>query len=125
MPLFGNAFSPKKTPPRRSASLSSLHTLERSVRESELGLEYGSPSMKIGDQILKFEDGQWVAETDEGIIHKDAQRLKKRNRQLEEENNLLKLKIDILLDMLSQTTVELQLANSGFPETRSYSPRRK
>ncbi|XP_033018820.1 protein chibby homolog 1 isoform X2 [Lacerta agilis] len=26
MPLFGNTFSPKKTPPRKSASLSNLHT---------------------------------------------------------------------------------------------------
>lgn len=27
MPLFGNIFSPKKTPPRKSATLSSLHTV--------------------------------------------------------------------------------------------------
>ncbi|KAG8138139.1 putative Protein chibby-like protein, partial [Naja naja] len=26
MPLFGNTFSPKKTPPRKSASLSNLHS---------------------------------------------------------------------------------------------------
>lgn len=29
------------------------------------------------------------------------QRLRKRNQQLEEENNLLRLKVDILLDMVS------------------------
>lgn len=27
MPLFGYMFSPKKTPPRKSATLSSLHTV--------------------------------------------------------------------------------------------------
>lgn len=27
MPLFGNTFSPKKTPPRKSASLSNLHSV--------------------------------------------------------------------------------------------------
>lgn len=32
---------------------------------------------------------------------REVQRLKKRNLQLEEENNLLKLKIETLLDMVS------------------------
>ncbi|XP_062330661.1 protein chibby homolog 1 isoform X2 [Osmerus eperlanus] len=100
MPLFGNTFSPKKTPPRKSASLSNLHTLDRSTREIELGLEYGAPAMTIGGQSLKFEDGQWIAESGGNVSGKDVQRLKKRNLQLEEENNLLKLKIDLLLDML-------------------------
>nr|KAF6367827.1 chibby family member 1, beta catenin antagonist [Myotis myotis] len=31
MPLFGNTFSPKKTPPRKSASLSNLHNRPGSV----------------------------------------------------------------------------------------------
>lgn len=29
MPLFGNTFSPKKTPPRKAASLSNLHLVSR------------------------------------------------------------------------------------------------
>ncbi|RXN04672.1 chibby -like protein [Labeo rohita] len=100
MPLFGNIFSPKKTPPRKSASLSNLHTLDRSTREIELGLEYGSPVMNIGGQSLKFEDGQWISESGGNVSGKEVQRLKKRNLQLEEENNLLRLKIEVLLDMV-------------------------
>ncbi|XP_051523113.1 protein chibby homolog 1-like isoform X3 [Myxocyprinus asiaticus] len=99
MPLFGNTFSPKKTPPRKSASLSNLHTLDRSTREIELGLEYGAPVMNIGGQSLKFEDGQWITESAGNVSGKEVQRLKKRNLQLEEENNLLKIKIEVLLDM--------------------------
>ncbi|XP_041672163.1 protein chibby homolog 1 isoform X2 [Cheilinus undulatus] len=106
MPLFGNSFSPKKTPPRKSASLSSLHTLDRSIREVELGLEYGQPAMNIGGQSWKFEDGQWMTESGGNTSSRELQRLKKRNVQLEEENNLLKSKIEILLDMLTETTVE-------------------
>lgn len=34
------------------------------------------------------------------VSGRELQRLKKRNLQLEEENNLLKLKIEILLDMV-------------------------
>ncbi|KAK7122762.1 hypothetical protein R3I94_019763 [Phoxinus phoxinus] len=109
MPLFGNTFSPKKTPPRKSASLSNLHTLDRSTREIELGLEYGYPMMNLGSQNFKFEDGQWISESGGNVSGKEVQRLKKRNLQLEEENNLLRLKIEVLLDMLSESTAETHL----------------
>ncbi|XP_074247455.1 protein chibby homolog 1 isoform X2 [Saimiri boliviensis] len=104
MPFFGNTFSPKKTPPRKSASLSNLHSLDRSTREVELGLEYGSPTMNLAGQSLKFENGQWIAETgvSGGVDRREVQRLRRRNQQLEEENNLLRLKVDILLDMFGQ-----------------------
>ncbi|XP_018616933.1 protein chibby homolog 1 isoform X1 [Scleropages formosus] len=118
MPLFGNTFSPKKTPPRRSASLSNLHTLDRSTREIELGLEYGAPVMNIGGQSLKFEDGQWISDSGGSVSAKEVQKLKKRNLQLEEENNLLRLKIDILLDMLSETTAESHLMAKELEEMR-------
>ncbi|XP_046887871.1 protein chibby homolog 1 isoform X2 [Hypomesus transpacificus] len=125
MPLFGNTFSPKKTPPRKSASLSNLHTLDRSTREIELGLEYGAPAMTIGGQSLKFEDGQWIAESGGNVSGKDVQRLKKRNLQLEEENNLLKLKIDLLLDMLSETTAESHLMEKELEEVKNHQRRAK
>ncbi|XP_016401550.1 protein chibby homolog 1 [Sinocyclocheilus rhinocerous] len=125
MPLFGNIFSPKKTPPRKSASLSNLHTLDRSTREIELGLEYGSPVMNIGVQSLKFEDGQWISESGGNVSGKEVQRLKKRNLQLEEENNLLRLKIEVLLDMLSESTAETHLIQKELEDVRSNSRRKK
>ncbi|NXN92460.1 CBY1 protein, partial [Rhinopomastus cyanomelas] len=102
MPLFGSTFSPKKTPPRKCASLSSLHSMDRSTRETELGLQYGNPTMTLAGQSLKFENGLWVAESGNYMgDFREMQRLCKRNQQLEEENNLLRLKVDILLDMVS------------------------
>ncbi|XP_072444509.1 protein chibby homolog 1 [Chiloscyllium punctatum] len=126
MPLFGNVFSPKKTPPRKSASLSSLHTLDRASREVELGLDHGAPVMNIGGQSLKFDNGQWVSESvgDNGV-QKEVQRLRKRNQQLEEENNLLRLKIDILLDMLSETTAESHLMEKELEELKTHNRKRK
>ncbi|XP_006752807.2 PREDICTED: protein chibby homolog 1 [Myotis davidii] len=111
MPLFGNTFSPKKTPPRKSASLSNLHNLDRSTREVELGLDYGTPTMNLAGQSLKFENGHWVAETgvSGGVDQREAQRLRRRNQQLEEENNLLQVKVEVLLDMFSETTAEFQI----------------
>lgn len=105
--------------------------LDRSTREVELGLDYGTPTMNLAGQSLKFENGQWIAgglhflpfcpstmvegnphlvtagctllpETgvSGGVDRREAQRLRRRNQQLEEENNLLRLKVDILLDMV-------------------------
>ncbi|GCB82481.1 hypothetical protein scyTo_0022336, partial [Scyliorhinus torazame] len=126
MPLFGNVFSPKKTPPRKSASLSSLHTLDRMSREVELGLDHGTPVMNIGGQSLKFDNGQWVSESiGDGGSQKEVQRLRRRNQQLEEENNLLRLKIDILLDMLSETTAESHLMEKELEELKIHNRKRK
>ncbi|KAM9425306.1 protein chibby homolog 1-like isoform 2-T2 [Pholidichthys leucotaenia] len=125
MPLFGNTFSPKKTPPRKSASLSSLHTLDRSTREIELGLEYGPPTMNLGGQVLKFEEGQWITESGGNASGRELQRLKKRNVQLEEENNLLKLKIEVLLDMLTETTVESHLMEKELEDIKTRHQRKK
>ncbi|KAG3290930.1 protein chibby homolog 1 [Marmota monax] len=127
MPLFGNIFSPKKTPPRKSASLSNLRSLDRSTREVELGLDYGTPTMNLTGQSLKFENGHWITETgiSAGVDRREAQRLRRRNQQLEEENNLLRLKVDILLDMLSETTAESHLMEKELDELKSISRRRK
>ncbi|KAF3853293.1 hypothetical protein F7725_013981 [Dissostichus mawsoni] len=112
MPLFGSTFSPKKIPPRKSASLSSLHTLDRSTREVELGLEYGPPVMNLG-------------ESGGNSSGREVQRLKKKNVQLEEENNLLKLKIEILLDMLTETTVEYHLIEKEVEDIKTQHRRKK
>ncbi|XP_067432514.1 protein chibby homolog 1 isoform X1 [Thunnus thynnus] len=125
MPLFGNTFSPKKIPPRKCASLSSLHALDRSTREVELGLEYGPPVMNIGGQSWKFEEGQWITESGGNGSSRELQRLKKRNVQLEEENNLLKLKIEILLDMLTETTVDNHMMGKEVEEIKTQHRRKK
>jgi len=39
-------------------------------------------------------------------------KLEKKNKDLEEENNMLKLKVEILLDMLAQKTAETSLQES-------------
>ncbi|XP_017271607.1 protein chibby homolog 1 [Kryptolebias marmoratus] len=125
MPLFGNTFSPKKIPPRKSASLSSLHTLDRSTREIELGLEYGPPTMNIGGQSWKFEEGQWITESGGNMSGREVLRLRKRNVQLEEENNLLKLKIEVLLDMLTEATVEFHLMEKEVEDIKTQHQRKK
>lgn len=58
--LFGNKFSPKKTPPRRSHSLSNLHLDATQTRE-EFGPDVGPVKLKLGGSEIQFDNGMWVA----------------------------------------------------------------
>ncbi|KAI4457178.1 leucine-rich protein [Holotrichia oblita] len=102
MPLFGNKFSPKKTPARKSvASLNSDESLDDLVTDN------GAVSLKLGDQQCTFKDGQWISENGGGgSSQKTAQKMMHKIHQLEEENNLLRVKFEIIMNMLTQTTAE-------------------
>lgn len=58
--LFGNKFSPKKTPPRRAQSLSNLH-LDATESKAEFGLDYGALKVSLGGNEVAFENGLWVS----------------------------------------------------------------
>lgn len=153
--LFGNKFSPKKTPPRRAHSLSNLH-LDASQSREEFGPDVGPVKLKLGGSEIQFENGMWVAGKKKmkilksqifsqfqkclcfwlillrflhiqywciwlsrtisdiaesgagGASHKEVMKLRKQNQLLAEENNLLKLKIDVLLDMVGQTCPHIE-----------------
>lgn len=56
MPLFGNKFSPKKTPARKSVvSLNSEESLDDLVADD------GAVSLKLGDQQCTFKAGEWIS----------------------------------------------------------------
>lgn len=60
LPFLGNKFSPKKGPPRKSASLSNLN-LDADKRVSEFGLDIGPIKAKLGDYVLELQDdGEWA-----------------------------------------------------------------
>ncbi|XP_076075064.1 protein chibby homolog 1-like isoform X1 [Mytilus galloprovincialis] len=103
--LFGNKFSPKKTPPRRAQSLSNI-SLDADQAREEFGPNIGPVKLRLGGNEVQFENGMWIQETGGGggASHKEVMKLRKENQQVSEENNLLKLKIDILLDMLAEAS---------------------
>lgn len=59
MPLFGNKFTPKKTPPRRAQSLSNLN-LDAEQSRIEFGVDYNGVKLNLGGQEVAFENGLWV-----------------------------------------------------------------
>ena len=59
--LFGNKFTPKKTPPRRAQSLSNLN-LDADQSRHEFGVDgYSGVKLNLGGQEVAFENGMWVA----------------------------------------------------------------
>lgn len=55
MPLFGNKFTPKKPPPRKSsASAGSVQQLDQLVGDDRV------VKLKLGEQEQVFRDGEWA-----------------------------------------------------------------
>ncbi|XP_065846706.1 protein chibby homolog 1-like [Oscarella lobularis] len=112
MPLFGRnkGFTPaQKAPRRKAASLTNLTSLDDSVySQDDLQLDHDGPvRVRLGGQELVFEDGNWIAENGAGAGNsREVARLRKQNIQLTEENNMLKYKNEILLDMLVATRAD-------------------
>lgn len=109
MPLFLNKFAPKRPPPRKSAT-SSLST-EHLQDESPLSSDGRKVSLTLGsDQRFRFEEGDWIPERGgDSKTYKANQKLRKRCEEMEEENNMLKLRVEILMNMLSKVTAERNL----------------
>ncbi|XP_015122757.1 protein chibby homolog 1 [Diachasma alloeum] len=110
MPFFTNKFSPKKTPIRKASVSLANKDLSPKRIERELGPDIGAIRIRLGEQEATFDGGNWIPETGKvGGTFKENEKLKKEVRRLEEENNLLKIKFDLLLDMITETTVEAEL----------------
>ncbi|XP_014675522.1 PREDICTED: protein chibby homolog 1-like [Priapulus caudatus] len=119
MPIFGNKFSPKKPSPRKNSSLSNLN-LDRATQQLEFGRDYGPIRLTLGDHDYNFDNGDWQAERGRGgASQKQTLKLGRENQSLREENNLLKLKIEILLDMLAETTCEGHLQETEIDELQA------
>ena len=97
MPIFSNKFVAKKSQPRKFCTIPRKGYSTQA--QLELGLEYDLVKLELNNNILEFNqtNGMWKAINYENDYKKD---LKKSNKQLIEENRMLKLKIDILIDMV-------------------------
>ncbi|KAK0168461.1 hypothetical protein PV327_002258 [Microctonus hyperodae] len=127
MPLFTNKFSPKKTPLRKASISLANKDLSPKRIERELGPDVGPIRLRLGDQEATFDNGIWIPESGKvGGTFKENEKLKKEVRRLEEENNLLKLKLELLIDMATVAAAETQLQNrkiNNNPKQKSYKNR--
>ncbi|ESN95273.1 hypothetical protein HELRODRAFT_179614 [Helobdella robusta] len=108
--FLSNKFKPKKGPTRKAASLSNLN-LSAEERKIDFRPDDGNIKVRLGENILHFERGDWVADGDEPTNNKEMKRLKKQLQQTIEEKNFLTIKVELLLDMLAKRTAENQMQN--------------
>ncbi|XP_065898512.1 protein chibby homolog 1-like [Dysidea avara] len=110
MPLFSRSSfrSTKKPPKRKSSSLTNVSALSESTYSlQDLQLESGPVNLKLGGQELVFEKGEWLIDGPKGTTNsREYVKLQRQNKQLLEENNLLKYKIELLLDMLAASNAD-------------------
>ncbi|XP_043282564.1 protein chibby homolog 1 [Venturia canescens] len=127
MPFFTNKFSPKKIPTRKADVSLANKDLSPKRIERELGPDIGPIKLRLGDQEATFDEGLWIPETGKASgTFRENEKLRKEVKKLEEENNLLKLKFELLLDMLTETTAEVHMHRGELESLRnklSYSKR--
>merc|ERR1739838_567399 len=121
MGLFGRSFSPGKSPPKRSSSLSSLGRRDSERSSKDITQEFNKIKLNIGGQKSSFQDGEWIAESGSKSkgTSREISRLQQHNQTLQEENNLLKLKVEMLLDMLTEKSAEALIKEKEISKLKS------
>ncbi|CAF1407147.1 unnamed protein product [Adineta ricciae] len=106
---FSSSFSFRKSKPRKSISRSPLK-LPAEELARELGPRYQSIDVRIGNQKFIYDISQagWTSGETVGtpVTSRGIARLEKNKKELEEDNNVLRTKIDTLLQMLAEITAE-------------------
>ncbi|KAL7648727.1 UNVERIFIED_CONTAM: hypothetical protein RMT77_000634 [Armadillidium vulgare] len=117
MNFIGRKFSPAKSPPRRSISLNSLKRSDRN--QSDISAEFNKIRINFGDQKAKFKDGEWITDLERSDSSQEVERLRESLKNAEQENNLLRLKVEILLDMLTEKSAENLLKGKEIAKQRT------
>ncbi|XP_061477918.1 protein chibby homolog 3 [Rhineura floridana] len=116
---FSHRFLPRRPTLRRPISLSTYYLLDYRTRQAELGMDYGSPCTQLNKAKFVFQEGEWQSDSTPQQMpllqlfsshdkESPNKTLKKANKALLEENNYLKLQLELLMDMLTETTARLR-----------------
>ncbi|GBM63042.1 hypothetical protein AVEN_111427-1 [Araneus ventricosus] len=109
-----------KPPVRKSPAQSSFQRNTDPVcSPNEFGLNYGKLELNLGGRKCTFENGNWIID---GYFQRSSTPIRKVSGQSEElqklieENNFLKLKVEILLTLLSELKVKACIQESDTKE---------
>ncbi|KAM7444426.1 Protein chibby 1 [Porites harrisoni] len=110
MPFFKRSNKPpKRKLDAGNTTLSKSNLSLAGTGELAESVDNALVKLKLGRHELLFQDGEWIAETgSQNNSNNGAEyaRLQKQNLQLREENNFLKYKIEVLLDMMAASTAD-------------------
>lgn len=103
MPIFSKKFDVKTLPSRGKRHAVNCPSIQEKLDD------YETISVNLsGQRQLKFVDGEWLL-TQSSYNVDDISALKRKVHKLEEENNLNQVKVDVLLDMLTENLAELNV----------------
>ncbi|XP_053692724.1 protein chibby homolog 1 [Sabethes cyaneus] len=113
MPIFTKKFSPKVAPPRTQRLNIGCPPPQEDLDD------FRTIRLNLVDKQLCFVDGVWMSAikattTTTGIAGgggtaaiDELLKMKRRIKTLEQENNLYQVKLDVLLDLLTENVIEL------------------
>jgi len=86
--------------------------------EAELSLE--NIAFKIGSITYEMNNtGEWTTSMNSSSLKEEAQQLRSSNRKMFEENNLLRVKNELLLDMITKKTLRISRIEKDLERMRS------
>jgi Chibby family len=103
MPIFVKKFGKKSLPKPRESRLNSVPKLSEELDS------FKNISIKFDDEkVVKFVNGVWISSKKSGLGENDDETMKlvTLNKKLEEEKMMLSAKLEICLDLLSETIAE-------------------
>nr|XP_009670463.1 PREDICTED: protein chibby homolog 3 [Struthio camelus australis] len=117
---FSRRFLPKRPPLRQITYLPIFYQVDYKTRQTEVGLDYGPPRAHLNEAKFIFREGKWEKENSSSpqqaglqmsssLLWEKASEILEKNQALLKENNYLKLQLELLMDMLIETTVQLCL----------------
>lgn len=129
MPFFKrNSKPPKRRLDAGNATLSKSNLSLNGTGEVGHSVNNALVKLKLGQHELMFQDGEWIAELGSPKSAKDGaevNRLQKHNMQLREENNFLKYKIEVLLDMMAASAADCNVMDKELDALKSQKQSRK
>lgn len=102
MPIFSKAFDVKSVPIRGKRANEDCPIL------TEKTDDFRSISINLSRNLFRLQDGRWMADQRHSIAGSgdnddhDVIALKRQTKKLEQTNHLCQIKIEVLLDMLTQ-----------------------
>ncbi|KAM8971897.1 protein chibby homolog 1-like [Pelodytes ibericus] len=100
-------FRPKKSPQRQIFATRPFLFNDNS-RLCDLKHNYGPPQVRLDKDVFTFENGKWLSEVNSGL-RENFKELEDQKRLVVEENKYLHTKVEVLVDMLSETTAKLHI----------------
>lgn len=103
MPIFSKKFDIKTIPSRvKRTSSQFCPPLQENIDD------VNTITLQLGKNEAKFVDGAWIVGSSECSAD-DLLSMRRKVVKLEEENNLNKVKVDVLLDMLTENISEINV----------------